>query len=73
MYCVSYIILFNLDFVRYESDKIPRLVDVTQMRWENFTHIGCGWFQIKVGQDKWALQKLSGEFENFAIMQKVMT
>ena len=40
---------------------------MTQMRRENFTHIGCGWLQIKVGQDKWALQKLSGEFENFIV------
>ena len=40
---------------------------MTQTRWENFTHIGCGWLQIGVGQDKWALQKLSGEFENFIV------
>ena len=42
-------------------------MDVTQTRWENFTHIGCGWLQISVGQDKWALQKLSGELENFIV------
>ena len=59
--------LFLIIFVRYESDKTPRLVDVTQLRRENFTHVGCGWLQIKVGKDKWALEKLSGEYENFIV------
>ena len=52
---------------RYISEKEPRLVDVTQLRWENFTHIGCGWLRINVGQEKWALEKMSGEFENFLV------
>ena len=37
------------------------------MRRENFTHIGCGWLQIIVGKDKWALENLSGEYENFIV------
>ena len=43
----------------------PGAVLVTQMLWGHTTHIGCGWLQIDVGEDKWS--SLPGRYENFFV------
>ena len=45
----------------------PGNVLVTQMLWGHTTHIGCGWLQIDVGQEKWAEESYPGRYENFFV------
>ena len=44
----------------------PRTTLVTQMLWGHTTHIGCGWTQIDVGDEKFA-GIYPGRYENFFV------
>ena len=45
----------------------PGAVLVTQMLWGHTTHIGCGWLQVEVGQERWADTNYPGTYENFLV------
>ena len=54
-----------MDDFRVDEDD-PRTTLVTQMLWGHTTHIGCGWTQIDVGDDKFA-GIYPGRYENFFV------
>ena len=45
----------------------PGAVLVTQMLWGHTTHIGCGWLQVEVGEERWADTSYPGSYENFFV------
>ena len=54
-----------MDDFRIDKDD-PRTTLVTQMLWGHTTHIGCGWTQIDVGDDKFS-GIYPGRYENFFV------
>ena len=55
---------FSVDLAMSED---PGNILVTQMLWGHTTHIGCGWLQIDVGEEKWVEQVYPGRYENFFV------
>ena len=57
-----------LDSFKLEESE-PGAVLVTQMLWGHTTHIGCGWLQVEVGEERWAdtIASYPGSYENFFV------